>query len=136
MADEDAGRSWNDGTDLIVRAMKLADARFPESDRRPYADLTDDEAVAAAVVLLADRLAERLVQAKAPPTQHKCGWCWRATGGTPEAWQGLAAFTSIEDARTHAGECEHNPLVQEIRRLKQQCADLQTGLINAFPPRP
>lgn len=57
------------------------------------------------------------------PAASRCAWCFYAGARTDETWNALPKMT-LDDASTHSQVCEHNPLVQEIRRL--------TALLDGF----
>lgn len=77
------------------------------------------------VVWLHDRLqaAYDALENPAAPVAARCAWCFRAGLQTDETWHALPKMT-LDDAAAHSQVCEHNPLVQEVRRL--------TALLDGF----
>lgn len=70
------------------------------------------------IVWLHDRLQAMYAALENPaaPVNARCAWCFRAGPQTDETWSALPKMT-LDDSAVHAQVCEHNPLVQEIRRL-------------------
>lgn len=63
------------------------------------------------------------LEGRGVPVAARCAWCFRAGPQTDEAWGELPKMT-LDDAAIHSQVCEHNPLVQQIRRL--------TALLDGF----
>ena len=56
---------------------------------------------------------------KAPiGVSFRCSYCWNAAGRTEEVWQALPK-ADYDDAVLHAQVCEHNPLVQDLSRVRR-----------------
>lgn len=63
------------------------------------------------IVWLDDLLGWALDKLERVPTEHRCGWCWKARGATSDTWQDLPKM-SLDDIQAHTLVCEHNPLVK------------------------
>lgn len=104
--------------DEILERVEIAEAGLGTAEHNP-AQRTDR-----VIVWLHDQvqsLAGRLGMNKAPDA-YRCGWCFRALGSKDEQWHELPLM-SLDDVQTHSQLCEHNPLVQKIRKLESLLAE-------------
>lgn len=51
------------------------------------------------------------------PTETRCLWCLDAAGRTDEALLALPAMP-LDDVKEHVRVCPHNPLVKDLRELR------------------
>lgn len=59
------------------------------------------------------------------PTVTRCLWCLDAADRTDEALLSLPAM-SLDDVKEHVRGCPHNPLVQDLRELRDTVIGLAT----------
>jgi hypothetical protein len=86
---------------------------------------TDEQILAVAFSRLVDRCikygdAFDAIRKRIPDGEtagQRCGWCVKAAGRDDAAWQAAATMT-FDEASAHALKCPHNPLVQEIGKLR------------------
>ncbi len=88
---------------LYMRAVDLAMPVHEANLGRPSADVSDEHAVAVAAQI--------------------CGWCALAAGDAEADWAGAKRHT-LDEIRSHALTCEHNPIVKELAQLRARLAEL------------
>jgi hypothetical protein len=106
--------------DVIIACVGAAE-QILLSDVLPT-DLVDEREL----LWLHDRLQAVYTALENPsvPVVSRCAWCFCAGPQTDEAWAALPKMT-LDDAGIHAQVCEHNPLVQEVRRLSALLEDIR-----------
>jgi hypothetical protein len=72
-------------------------------------------------------LAEWVLGRPPVPQHNRCGYCFRAGGGTTEAWDALPRM-SMDEAAAHAQVCGHNPLVQKLASSESENRALTSEL--------
>lgn len=102
----------------VLFEVEVAEGKLRDevSSARNFSDLPTYNRV---LVWLHDRLQAVYAALENPkaPVAARCAWCFRAAGGTDEAWRALPVM-NMEDSAAHAQVCEHNPLVSELAKLR------------------
>lgn len=103
--------------DLMLRAVVVARAKHDamaaeDIEGKTVADLTDEQALVNGFALFLEDWRGFVEM----PALNRCGWCAEANG---EDWDALPRMT-LAEIREHTVACQHNPLVVENERLKQE----------------
>lgn len=125
----------DDENTLLERALLTAEDVCASAHERFAVNRTDlevaliDRGVLAKAFLIAvDRTAASL---DGVPPAARCMWCWRAAGGTPEAWAALPAI-ALDEVLAHVERCEHGP----SHALRARVAELERENTRLRPPEP
>lgn len=109
--------------DIVFENVMAAERHLERADKN-YAVETERT-----ICWLHDRLQAVYAALENPkaPVAARCAWCFRAAGGTDEAWRALPVM-NIEDSAAHAQVCEHNPLVRALADERAAYAALKPEL--------
>lgn len=80
-------------------------------------DLDPNDGIAVAYWILTAELC-RIHEASKQPPSFSCGWCQRAAARDGTTWE--PALRSEEEHVEHTLHCEHNPLVVEVKALRER----------------